>query len=157
MSETTETNPTDVINELHGANERLSQALTAIGVELGLSPHESWGTQAVLDKAHELYTRDLHYRALRMGLRMLLERGPMASGTTMTVYGPGDQEVVDKVRHLVETVPIGPTQQPLTWEGWGMAMLPIAQHPTQPAVVLPAGWVVVPEAMVRPTAMPSEG
>lgn len=133
------------VAEIVEANERFGQWLTRIGIELGL-PRPGvgvrWGAQQVFDKANELWTEHLHYRALRSGLRMLLENGPMGAGHAMTLYGPGDQQLVDQVQELIRRP--APTQQPLSWPTYQMVMLPMVEG-TPPCVVLPRGWVIMPE------------
>lgn len=133
------------VAEIVEANERFGEWLTRIGVELGMPrPGQGvcWGAREVFDKANELWTEHLHYRALRGGLRMILENGPIAEGHTMTLYEPGDQQLVDQVQELCRTTEVA--QRPLPWEGYQMVVLPMANG-TPPCVILPRGWVIMPE------------
>lgn len=145
-TEVRDTGPSD--EDLLDANERLGTALTYIGMELGLprpTPHYTWGVRDVQALATEVWTEHLHYQSLRTALLMLLADGPLAVGATTTIYGPGDQSIVDKVRELVAPgMAPGAPYRPIDTRDWHeLVTLPMA-HGVPPVVAIPRDWSVMP-------------
>lgn len=91
--------PDELAAEFVDANERMALALVEIGRALGVPAGEP--ASRILEAAEAHHADVLHYAALRMALRMVLEEGPLDLGMTITVYGEGDQSVVEQVARLV--------------------------------------------------------